>query len=481
MTDPNSTSTQPSGSALKEWLAKVRPKFVALLVLLIFQVYLITSSDGFYYIDEGAHFMDDFAALTRPSVSIGVWQRFGSVWFFTLPAQLGHVGVMVFASIVFLLTIFIAYKVAELEHLPYKEWLIVLAGFQPVFLDISFTCLAEVPAALFLILAYYLYRTSRWKLSLTVASAVFLCRYEMSILAVLIFLAAIRHRKYSALPFAIIGPALWYVSSLLFTGDPGWLLREFVKFGSLPKFIQGTTWYHYFQHSFSIFGVIQVLLAIVSLLFALSRRRVRFAIPLLTILWCFAFNTIASAEQFHWSPSVGDFRYLATVAPFVALFSLDGLSNIMDLSGRIPFSKVIPPLLAIIMIFNAVSFVRPHRISPYEVAVMTATRKAAEDSSDAPILSNHWASRYALMSRGSEMKRLRGLTRLNYLEYPREYVVWDSQIANSMFSQQALTLEDVRKDSAVRLVEAIDLGYDSVSLYLRDIGRIGKPTPTGSP
>lgn len=79
------------------------------------------------------------------------------------------------------------------------------------------------------------------------------------------------------------------------------------------------------------------------------------------------------------------------------------------------------------------------------------------------------------------MKRLRGLTRLNYLEYPREYVVWDSQIANSMFSQQALTLEDVRKDSAVRLVEAIDLGYDSVSLYLRDIGRIGKPTPTGSP
>ena len=194
--------------ALKEWLGKVRPEFIALLVLLTFQIYLISSSNGFYYIDEGAHFMDDYAALRDPSVSIGVWQRFGSIWFFTLPAQFGHVTVKVFASITFLLIIFVAYKIAELEEIPYKEWIIVLAGFQPVFLDISFTCLAELPATLFLVLAYYLYRTSRWKLSLTVASAVFLCRYEMSILAIMIFFVALYRRKYATLPFVLLGPAL---------------------------------------------------------------------------------------------------------------------------------------------------------------------------------------------------------------------------------------------------------------------------------
>jgi hypothetical protein len=413
--------------------------------------------------------MDDFSALRHPSVSIGVWQRFGSVWIFALPAQFGHVAVKAFASLLFLLTIFVTYKVAELEHLPYKEWIIVLAGFQPVFLDISFTCLAELPAALFLILAYYFYKKSLWRLSLCTASMVFLFRYEMSILAVVIFLVALRRRNYGALPYALLGPVLWFVSSWIWTGDPTWLLREFVKFGSLPKFIEGTGWFHYLKHSFGIFGTIQVLLVIASLLFALYQRKRRLIIPLLTILWCIVFNTFASAKDFNWTPSVGDFRYLATVAPFVALLSLDGLTRVMEIVNDVRVAKVIPSVLALIIIYSTVSVVHPHSLTSFEKAVMAVTQEAASDSTQTPILSNHWASRFALMNNGNQIDRIVGLTERNYSGNSKEYLVWDSQIANSIFSQQALTFDEVRKDTAVRLVEAIDVGYGSVSLYFRDI------------
>jgi uncharacterized membrane protein len=143
-----------------------RPELVLFGLLIIFLGTLIWQSDGFYRFDEGAHFVFDASALQRPTVSLGVWQRFGGVWLFTVPAQFGHKAVKVFASVLFLLAIFLTYKVAEIEEIPGRHWVIVLAGFQPVFLDIGYTCMAELPAALLLILSYYLFKKSNWKLSL---------------------------------------------------------------------------------------------------------------------------------------------------------------------------------------------------------------------------------------------------------------------------------------------------------------------------
>ncbi len=453
----------------KDLLAKIRPEVLALLVLLAFQTYLISSSEGFYYIDEGAHFMDDYSALTHPSVSIGVWQRFGSVWIFTLPAQCGPYAVKIFASLLFLLTIFITYKLAELEQIPYREWLIVLVGFQPVLLDISFTCLAELPAALFLILAYYLYKRSFWNLSLFSASIVFLFRYEMSFLAILLFFVALRQRKYYALPFVLVGPALWFISSWISTGDPNSLMREFVKFGSLPKFIEGTGWFHYLKHSFDIFGTLQVWLVVLSLLFTIIRRSVRLAIPFLIVFWCIVFNTLASVKDLNWTASIGDLRYLAIVGPFVGLLSLDGLSLAMETIRKVRLSRYVPLALGMIMVYETVSIVRPHHITPFENAVIVLTRRAAADSTNIPILSNHWASRFALMHEGKQINRVVGLTKQAYVGNLTEYIIWDSQIANSIFSQQGLTFEEVRKDSDIAKLESIDLGYGSVTLFHKQL------------
>src|SRR5512146_2863821 len=80
----------------------LKPAYVILLVLVTFQVYLITSSEGFHKIDEGAHFINNVRVFEDPSISAGIWQRFGRVWLFALPAQLGHKTVKIFASLLFL-------------------------------------------------------------------------------------------------------------------------------------------------------------------------------------------------------------------------------------------------------------------------------------------------------------------------------------------------------------------------------------------
>jgi len=452
---------------MRKLFSSLRPEVVALLILIGFEVYLIASSEGFYYIDEGAHFVDDYLAFRHPSISMGVWQRFGSVWIFMVPAQFGPVAVKIFASLLFLLTIFITYKVAELEQLPFKEWIIVLVGFQPVFLDISFTCLAELPATFFLVLAYYFYKKSSWRLSLSFASLVFLCRYEMSFLAILLFLIAYRRRKYYALPYAVIGPALWFGMSWIWTGDPTWLVTQFVNFGNIPKFIEGTTWYHYLKHSTDIFGTIQVWLVVASLLFAVYKRRMTIAIPLAIVLWSVLFNTLASAKSVNWTPSVGDFRYLVTVAPFVGLLALDGLSGIMELLRQIQFARAVPSVLALIMIYSTINAVHPHHLSTFENAVIVLTQRAGADSTNVPILSNHWASQFALMDKDDEIDRIEVLRKQTYLENPREYILWDSQIANSVFSQLALAMEDVKNDPNTTLVDSINVGYGSVYLFRR--------------
>ena len=455
---------------MKTLLSRLRPEYLALLVLVVFQIYLISSSDGFYRIDEGTHFIDDVSALKNPSISIGVWQRFGSVWIFALPAQFGHVTVKVFASLLFLLTIFITYKVAEIEQLPHREWIIVLLGFQPVFLDISFTCLTELPAALFLILSYYLYKISWWRLSLCAASFVFLFRYEMSFFAILIFVAALYDRKYYALPFALIGPILWFMFAWIWTGDPTWLPREFVHFGRLPKYLGGTTWDHYLTSSFDIFGKIQVGLVIVLLVYYLIDRKIRFPIVLLTVLWCVAINSLASDKDFNWTGSVGDLRYLAPVAPLVGILALAGLSRLMESLRTVALSTYIPACLSLLIIFGTVSSVHPHHITPFENAIMMLTRRAAADSANVPILSNHWASKFAVLNDKRDIDKIERLTKKTYLANRREYVLWDSQVANSPFSQQGLTLEDVQRDSSVRLVESVTMDFGSVSLFLRDSG-----------
>jgi hypothetical protein len=453
---------------LTDLRAIVRPDFVVLLILVVFEVYLVTSSEGFHRVDEGAHFIDNVNVIKDPSVSIGIWHRFGRVWLYAVPAQLGHKAVKVLASLLFLVTIFICYKVCEVENIPGKEWIVALVGFQPIFLDVSYTCFAELPAALLLVLSYYLYRISWWRLSLCTASLVFLFRFEMSVLALLIFLIAIRQRRYSALPYVLVGPLVWYLFASVWTGDLTLLPGEFLKFSKYPKYAEGAPWDHYLTHSADIFGVAQLALFVVFLLFDIFDKRIRFPIVTATAVFCFVINTFAASKSFNWTGSVGDLRYLTPVSPFVGILALKGMSQFIGSLHEAEFTKYVPHCLAVVMVVTAVTEVKPHHLTVYEKAVMQLSREAAQDSTPTPILSNHWASTYALLDDKDRVKRIAPLSADTLRTYSRAYIIWDPLIANSAFSQQALTFDNVRQNPEIRPVDSIAVYQQTLYLFLKN-------------
>jgi hypothetical protein len=53
----------------------------------------------------------------------------------------------------------------------------------------------------------------------------------------------------------------------------------------------------------------------------------------------------------------------------------------------------------------------------------------------------------------------------------RAYVLWDPKLANSPFTQRALTLSALRGDSSVVLVDSVITDTGTVFLFLKDTTR----------
>ncbi|MCC7158622.1 MAG: hypothetical protein IT281_03700 [Ignavibacteria bacterium] len=81
----------------------------------------------------------------------------GRVLLFSLPAQFGLKGVQITSALLFIVTIFIAYRILKQKSVKYAEWVIPIIGFQPVLFNVSYTTLAELPAAFLIVLSFYYY------------------------------------------------------------------------------------------------------------------------------------------------------------------------------------------------------------------------------------------------------------------------------------------------------------------------------------
>ncbi len=445
-----------------------KPELILFGLLIIFLGTLVWQSEGFYRWDEGAHFVFDASALQRPAVSLGVWQRFGGVWLFTLPAQLGHRAVKIFASVLFLLAVYLTYKVAEIEEIPGKHWVIALAGFQPAFLDIGYTCMAELPAALLLVLSYLLYRRSAWKWSLLAASLVFLFRYEMYFFALIMMFMVWRKRQFSALPWIVAGPAIWYLFTLLWIGDPLWLPREILWYGRLEKYEEGASLLHYIVKAPEIFGWPPVILFVIAVVYGAVQKKLDSPILVLTVFLNFLISTLASSEAVHWTGAVGDIRYLMPVAPFFALVALGGLSVVTGRFAQVRASTFIPLGCVAWLCGQTANTLGPHTFSPYERAVISLTQRAAADSIETPILSNHWATQYAVLSGAANTRKAAKISNEAFDSTRRVYILWDPQLAVSPFVSHTLRLADLRANRSVALVDSAVVYNKTILLLLKN-------------
>ena len=423
-------------------------------VVAVIESVWIVSSDGFYLVDECAHFLYSRFALQSVPLTAQTWHRPGRLLLFALPAHFGHLVTMFFCLALFLCLLFVTYRIAKLKGVKYAEWVVILAGLQPILFDISYACLNEAPTALVIALSYWFHLRKKPAWSLAIASGVFLFRFEMYTFALLMFFVYAWKREWKILPLVLLGPLLWIGSSAIISGDVLTFFREWSRFSHLGKFIPGVSMTHYVENLQTIFGFAQVALFAIGVVFiARAKRSVDYGIIYCTIAINIIISTLTGAEVLHWTGSVGELRYVSVVGPFWGIVSVYGFSEILERVksswGKLAFSVIVFGAV----VFNCTVTTHPRRWTNYDRVMLSMTKAARTEYPQLTLLSNDCVAAYVM-----DVPPIGGpyFARLNkdmLKKYPECLILWDPFTANSLFFQTELTKEKMLQDTSVRVLE----------------------------
>jgi len=430
----------------------------------------ILRSNGFFPVDELAHFLYSRFVLNTLPVTVQTWHRPGRLWLFALPAQFGHTFTMFFCVALFLFLLFATYRIAVLMNIRHAAWAVILTGLQPVLFDISYACLAEMPAALVLALSYWAHLKGRSAWSMALASCVFLLRFEMYAFALLMFFVYARRREWRVLPLVLLGPLVWIGSSAVISGDAMAFFGEWSRFSRLGKYVPGIPVMYYMEHLHTIFGIAQALLFAAGVTFiVLAKKSSEFGILFFAIAINILVNTAAGAEVFHWTGSIGEFRYVAVVGPFVGILSAYGQSEIFE-RAKPPWGQLaLSVIVFCIVVFNCTLTTHPRRWATYEGIVISMTESVQAQYPDLMLLTNNYIPSYVMDMPPSGGQHLERLDEERLVKYARCVVLWDPYSSNPRFFQTGLTRESILRDSSMTVVESHKYGDGEYSLFLRDV------------
>jgi hypothetical protein len=435
------------------WMKKPLLLFFFAVVATIESVWILKSS-GFYYIDECAHFMYSRFVIDAIPLTPHTWHRPLPRWLFALPAQLGHTSTMFFALAVFLLLLYLTYRIAELKGIKHAEWVVLLTGLQPILFDLSYACMSEMPTALVLTLAYYYHLKEKHGWSLAIASLVFLCRSELYLFTGLLFLIYMRKREWKILPLAALGPFLWIGASTIISGSFITFFRDWTQFSNLGKFIPGVSVTHYFANLQTIFGYTQLVLFIIGVFFIKrAKKSTDFGLLYGTIAATLVFHTFAGAEVFHWTASIGELRYIAAVGPFFGIVSVYGFSEFFERikSNRNQF--VIAIITLSVVVFQCTMQTHPRRWAIYERIMIRMAQSIKSEYPEMMLLNNNCIVAYALDVPPTGATYFQPLNKYTLQKYSECLIFWDPFASNSIFSQTELSKEKMLQDSTIVILE----------------------------
>jgi len=427
----------------------------------------ILKSNGFYFIDECAHYLFSRFILQALPVTVRTWHRPIPQWLFALPAQLGHSFTMFFALFLLICLLLVTYRIAKLKGIRHAEWVVILVGLQPILFDLSYACMTEVPAAFLITLSYLYYLKEKHGWSLAIASAVILCRSEMYIFAGLMFFVYVWKREWRILPLVLLGPLLWIGSTTIISGDVMTFFREWSKFSNLGKFIPGVSVTHYVENLHTIFGFAQVVFFISGIVFiARAKRSADFGILYGTIAITFIIHTLAGAEIFHWTASIGELRYISVIGPFFGIISVYGLSEILDRIKRSEVRFIFSILVLSVVVFNCTLMTHPRRWPNYDQVVITMTKALRAEYPNLTLLSNNSVAAYVMDVAPTGGPHFAPFNKKTLEEYPECLILWDPFSSNSIFTQTELTKKMMLQDTTIQVLDTYNYwGAEYLLLY----------------
>jgi hypothetical protein len=361
---------------------------------------------------------------------------------------------MFFALALFLCLLVVTYRIAVLKGIKHAEWVVLLVGLQPTLFDLSYACMTEVPAAFMIALSYLFHLKKKHGWSLVLASMVILCRTEMYLFAGLIFLVYAWNREWKILPLVLAGPLLWIGSTTIISGDVMVFFREWSKFSNLGKFIPGVSAAHYVKNLHAIFGIAQVILFFAGVYWiAGAKKSSEYGILYATIVCTLILHTLAGADVFHWTASIGELRYIAVVGMFFGIVSLYGLSEILERIKSSAAQLVFCILVLGVLVFNCTIATHPRLWANYDKIMMMLTKSVRMEYPDLTILSNDCVVAYVLDVAPSGGPHFAQFNMKTLKQYPACIILWDPFSSNSIFFQTELTKEKMLQDATISILE----------------------------
>lgn len=429
-------------------------KYIFWVALIVVQAIWIFNSDGFYFIDDSSHFNYNRHYFDSYTQSIGAWHRMGRVLLFALPSQLGLKGVQIASALIFALTIYVSYKILREKNIPYAEWVIPIIGFQPVLFNISYTSLAELPAAFLIILSFYYYLKDKPKLVLITSSLVFIFRTEYSFVCALYFLIYAYRKNFKVLPLALAGPVLWYLYTTAITLNPVQFFYDMTLHSRLLKIDVGVDWYYYLLHSPKIFGFIQALFFAAGAVMVLLKKELKtYGLLVLIFFGGIAVQTLLALKGLNLTCSIGQLRYVAVVGP--------AFGTIAALAAGYFFAKIKKPLPNVIL--SAVLLLLMFIPGPYSTPfhnkfeiekVSEDIVKFSEDKyPDLKLITNMHQVANALDESQTGGRKFTLLSQTNLDKTPSALIIWCSYLEGSPFVEDDVTLKEIESIPGIKQVK----------------------------
>jgi len=422
--------------------------------LIVVQAIWIFNSDGFYFIDDSSHFNYNRHYFDSYDQSIGAWHRMGRVLLFTLPAQLGLKGVQIASAVIFLLTVFVAYKILKEKNVPYAEWVIPVMGFQPVLFNVSYTALAELPAAFLIILSFYYYLKDKPKLVLFTSSLIFVFRTEYSFVCAIYFLIYLYRKNYKILPLALAGPVLWYLYTTAITLNPTQFFYDMTLHSRLLKIDVGVDWYYYLMHSPKIFGFIQAVFFIGGIVLLYLKKELKdYWLLVLIFFGGIAVQTLLALKGLNLTCSIGQLRYVAVVGPAFGIIAAVGIgfffANIKQKSGALIISSIF-----LLIMFILGPYATPfHNKFEIEKVSEDIAHFAAENYPGYKIITNMHQVANALDESQTGGEKFTLLSQTNLDKTPKALIIWCSYLEGSPFVEEDVTLKEIEAIPGIQQVK----------------------------
>lgn len=433
--------------------SKIRTYFFWLLLIAV-QVVWIVNSDGFYFIDDSSHFNFNRHYIEQAGESIGAWHRMGRVLLFALPAQFGLKGVQIASAILFLFTIYFAYKILKLKNVPYSEWVIPIIGFQPVLFNISYTSLAELPAAFLIVLSYYFFIKDKPIWTMVISSLIFIFRTEYYYVAGLFLLIYAYNKNWKVLPYIIIGPVLWYLYTTLITLNPTQFFYDMTLHSRLPKIDAGVDWYYYLLHSAKIYGFIQAIFFIAGFVILAVKKQIKeYALVIIITIAGILIQTLLALKGLNLTCSIGQLRYVAVVGPTFGIISAVGISYFFSALKNYYIRTGFMTIILLVMFFLGPYATPYHNKFAIEKVSEDIDKFAAKNYPDYILLSNMHQLANAMDEPQTGGKRYKTLTQTNVDNNNKALIIWCSYLEGSPFVNENVTLKEIEAIPNIRLVK----------------------------